>query len=1588
MAKWQEAPLIEASTPAWASAPAVEIVPDLSEPSFDPSLRPSREIETSLGAEFAEPSPDPFLSPQERIERSLRPEHAERIRAETGQSTDIIMQDFASIDLTPEAWGVTTEAEALAIVRAKATLEGKRTIGEEITSDFLVDALAILPFSPLHDWEKRGYASAKRELIVRNPIVQSVFGPEEFTAEAMDLAVAKTQARVRSGVATTTNEELYSIIRDYELEQARGLTIPAAVAKGAAVLPGYIGEFAVGGGLMRTLGLAATLPAKAPAVVKVAKAVGNALTRAGLTTAIQPHRVASALVDQELRGEAGMAAVAKAFGSVYIENLTELTGAGFNVVGTAIIKQLPMGAKVFARIQREAARLGIDEGTFLGRVAQKGGWNGLLAEIGEERLNTILYGVFAIDDFGSGPDSTIRERVAAGLQQDLKAQNMLVETLVLLTPGGVKIVAKQAGRFFPGNPELEQAIKTLETAVAQDQAEQIAENVAKEGAGEGKTPKEAAATVVPSEGPAALAAGLETVQEPGEETPQEAEVAEAQLTVEGAEKVAPNLAIGNVTARMKGVMSEALTAAIGKEVTPEEIGPFTEKGWPTKRTKIELTRAQAEEYLDWLETDLQRRLDGNLINTYDEMAQANADWGDLKALRKVLGITEKMTAEIKEAKARAVELRRAIKKERKAQDLRATDQRAAQISDREKQLAQQEEIVGSAQRPWRIVYAQKQGQVVRDQGEIEAAQKEIERLRGEFDRAKTEMDADEILAQIEAKQLEIHKLHQAMGKSAKIIKTTEESIAGAVQPSRLQESKMTVQEVLRAVMKRSAREAKMSYAAGRRELRMAMRAKANAKKRLAASVKTITRPIPATVDLVERQAIEAIRAELDPSLRTGAAKKVQGVSELLNDWLRTRPERAAEIPSETLRRMAGKSRGEYTVGDLETVAEAIKSLRFAGGLERKMEEKAYEQGKRRDLEALQAASVPLTDREMLRPEKIGGGLTFVEKANNALSQKMNQAAHTYRAVVRGMDVFFDLLDGGMNYQGVNYRVFKEGFDRVHNRYLQLRESIQAEVHDLAVQLGLREGNFERIGVHAALQQEGGRQKLLDTGYTDAQIDEVKLTADELAWYDLAREKLNELSPAIADVMEVVYNSPFKEVKEYFPYMTDFQAMSDSEMRGRFGDKVIELSARLKKNVEKGFTQTRTLGTQKIKINAMEVFLNHTDNAAYLIETAATIKRLGEIAATEEYRNAAGDVGQEEVRQWIDQLARKGGLERNKRLPWLDTMRKHIGAAMIGFRAASALVNITPLADGAGLIGNYAWRGANDIGTDGEWRKFVWDRFPELRHRMGGEREFREFGDTAIEKIEKAGFWPLRQIDGLAAASVVAGSYRKYMDEHKLTIDFENPNEEGVLFAQLMMRRSQSSGFYKDLPSGLVRGGLTGNVSLDMLLTQFQSFILNRWSYIEHDLWRMGIKEANLGRAVNMFFWLSVAGFAEMGLRRATKELVALLTGEDLPEWEETFTKEIVTNILQNVPFVSQAVSVHEYGQIPVPSLSLMESLFEQYRTLQRTKDPDKQKLHAIELIIKAGGVAAGLPGTMQVADIIKSLRRQQQEKKPYSRRGP
>lgn len=720
--------------------------------------------------------------------------------------------------------------------------------------------------------------------------------------------------------------------------------------------------------------------------------------------------------------------------------------------------------------------------------------------------------------------------------------------------------------------------------------------------------------------------------------------------------------------------------------------------------------------------------------------------------------------------------------------------------------------------------------------------------------------------------------------------------------------------------------------------------------------------------------IKNLVGEIDTNKRSEAT--IKSLQSTLN-YLKANPD--AALPKKVLEQLEilnKRKLEDISTKDLQALYNEIVRLIKQGRVKLSLMEKQKERLRQNRISELSKNSVKLVDID-LKKATIGERLSLMDEIRNKYAALKNKTKRLGIAT-NPMDVFFDMLDGGQNYTGANYRIFKQTIDKGFSRYLTLKESVTRDVKNLADKLDLNEQNFEKIGAWAVLQQEGGEKKLLDSGITEAEIKALSLSPNETKMYNLMREKLDSMLPKIQEIMRVVYNQDVEAVSDYFPFLTDHEAISDLEIQDQLGPNLPSIGR--KKNAEKGFTVSRTLGSQKIRIDAMGVFLKHVDSAAYLIEMGADIKALGDVAQSPRYKNAVGEIGQEMVVEWINLLARKGNLP--GRVHVIDALRRNVGFAVLGFKLSSILIQPTSLLDGAGVVGGGYVSGGIMKVTNKRWRQFLWDNFPEIRERSGDDQAYLDMGGGGVVgSIREAGFWTLKHLDSLVASAVAIGAYTKVVEQKGGKVDLDRPDKDAIIQAQLLMRRSQSSAFAKDTPALLSQGSLTGNVSLDKLIFQFQSFMFNRWSLIKHDMWALGIKGGNTRQALNLATWLLLAGAAEIGIRRLSKELIAAMLDDELKPWEDTINKEVATTALGNVPFVSQVVGSLEYGSVPVPSIGLLTQVGERLKWAGQSKSDEKKAQHYTEAAILLTGASFGIPGAMQTEAIVRGALKDKNENK-------
>ncbi|HUU94058.1 MAG TPA: PLxRFG domain-containing protein [Phycisphaerae bacterium] len=383
-------------------------------------------------------------------------------------------------------------ADPLDIGPVEQTPDVRIGLAEQIRRMDEVDWLKRMPLSPAGAIEAAELAIAADRL--RKGDYARIAEQEVWAATPRILAgpgkgqraelPAQERARRLAETETFWRDRDVQKIEQYLLDRlevaSRGQTFAAKVFEGLSYLPAWMIEFSLTGGLnqlgsetakglaVRTLqGYAGTTGGRA--VLKGAGWTGGAITRATLG---MPHRVIEQILDRRISEirltddpdnpvaipvapESWATSLAKGWGSVVIEVASEQAGEGLvggaKWVGTKTIGRLPFGSRYYEAVRQAWLSLHPEKGAaavFAERFFSKAGYHGILGELGEERLATVLHAVAGTQDFGLGPESSPLDRLVAGMKQDLQLKNLAVETTVLLAPAGARAGLAAGGRAY------------------------------------------------------------------------------------------------------------------------------------------------------------------------------------------------------------------------------------------------------------------------------------------------------------------------------------------------------------------------------------------------------------------------------------------------------------------------------------------------------------------------------------------------------------------------------------------------------------------------------------------------------------------------------------------------------------------------------------------------------------------------------------------------------------------------------------------------------------------------------------------------------------------------------------------------------------------------------------------------------------------------------------------------------------------------------------------------------------------------------------------------------------------------------------
>jgi len=619
---------------------------------------------------------------------------------------------------------------------------------------------------------------------------------------------------------------------------------------------------------------------------------------------------------------------------------------------------------------------------------------------------------------------------------------------------------------------------------------------------------------------------------------------------------------------------------------------------------------------------------------------------------------------------------------------------------------------------------------------------------------------------------------------------------------------------------------------------------------------------------------------------------------------------------------------------------------------------------------------------------------------------VRQKLQNFKSLVKEIDVaiqpvkvLLDTLDGDQGYKGFLNSVLFNFSDEVP-KWTAEKESIFGKFKKIVDEGGMKRDGVERITVTRILRQGGGMERLIARGTFDS-------AEEARAYYNGIRKAFEalpenhpekELDRLMTDVFEMLQKR-LKEVlqkdlgedlgniEKYNPFMLDRKLSLDMMESGEFKSlwdmlKRPEMAEYRRTAIKEAFgsAKARTEALRPIAIDGDRIFFDYVDDALYIINMGKRLERIRRFIADPRIESMYGKDGKVILGKLLDNLVKKGGAGGSATVPWLDTLRRKVGVGILGFRIATALMQPTSLFNAGAFIGG-GWTAKGAIQAfDRDLAKFAEAASSQLKARATtiDDPSFREYLATGLfpdigQKAVAASFEALRFGDSFAARATWLGAYQKWHADRGMRADFKvAPVRDAVHYADTVLARSQAGVSFMDVPMAVSRGDFPGinNKSIVKAMLQFQNFVLNNWSIVRHDIYRLGIQAGNRREAANKAFWVFAGVSAAAGVSVGTNALLRSFTGEDRDRKEvlDEYIKRVFTESTQTVPFAAPFVSLITYNSLPIPALDAIIDLGGGFIDLSQARS-GLAKRRALTRFIAPAGSLLGIPGSSQLSQI-------------------
>ncbi len=661
---------------------------------------------------------------------------------------------------------------------------------------------------------------------------------------------------------------------------------------------------------------------------------------------------------------------------------------------------------------------------------------------------------------------------------------------------------------------------------------------------------------------------------------------------------------------------------------------------------------------------------------------------------------------------------------------------------------------------------------------------------------------------------------------------------------------------------------------------------------------------------------------------------------------------------EKLNRLTKKNVGQLTTEELTELKDTLNQLQTLGKLKQDLKYKYNERERKIALDKLLAST-----------QNIDPKITGVEKwdmAKAGTKKAYMDTLHTPRVA--------DMIDGFGGYRGENAKYIKN---------LGRKETLAKENTRGIVNSALEE--IQKLGVEELTEEQQIRM-MINIRYREGAFDQVKTlleknglkevpkpTEQENQIIEIIKKYTNQYTDDIVAIFEEIENQPFNKLKEYIlpiKYEKEFNLVpSQTIEQGRFRTT----------QTFKGFTFERQKGVEKTpRTDILAIFEEAINEQQWYLNMQPELENIKYLVKSEDYLAKGGEMASNWWRNELDLVARRGWSATARSHPMLRQGRINLNQAILGYKVSSILMQPFAVFDAMAYAqSRYGTTATLNILYEfskawiiPKYAKNIIAESPVLQQRQAGELAIEETlkklgrAKGLWNKVVRGGMSLLQKADVRTAAGVQQG-LENILTKHGVP----NAKEEAEFLMNLVSGSNEVSYRPHILASG--EGARTWFT--------FQTFFLNRWGIVIHDLIRSGIIKGG-GEAGWKGIWKRFSALIGLGIfiagsiaeNESRKAIYEITTGKGLPD--ESLLKQAIMFIPEQIPYFGNLIEMADRGgDANPPLIRTVENVFTGGASVIKGVKPETKIKGALKMGEAGLILGAGVPGTAQFFDLLERI---------------